>query len=268
MLADLIPNRKFPFPKSLYAVEDALRFFVQDKQNALILDFFAGSGTTTHAVARLNKQDRGKRQSILVTNNEVSTEEASSLRAKAVYPGDAQWEALGIFEYVTRPRLSAAVTGLTPEGEPIRGEYKFVDQFPVADGFDENIQYLRIDFADPAQIERGDAFEGILPILWIMAGGVGKYESRRGSTPWYIAKHSPFAVLIRDVKFTEFQKELHAHDHLRMVFLVTDSDDNFAAMRRELGRRYRCIQLYKSYLDNFRINTVDRRAAGDEADSE
>ena len=35
-------------------------------------------------------------------------------------------------------------------------------------------------------------------------------------------------------------------------------------MRRELGRKYRCVQLYKSYLDNFRINTVDPRVAGKE----
>jgi hypothetical protein len=33
-------------------------------------------------------------------------------------------------------------------------------------------------------------------------------------------------------------------------------------MRRDLGRKYHCVQLYKSYLDNFRINTVDRQVAG------
>jgi hypothetical protein len=36
-------------------------------------------------------------------------------------------------------------------------------------------------------------------------------------------------------------------------------------MRREFGRKYVCVQLYKSYLDNFRINTVDRHAAGKES---
>ena len=46
LLRYLIPRRRFPFPKSLYAVEDALRFFVIDKPEALIVDFFAGSGTT------------------------------------------------------------------------------------------------------------------------------------------------------------------------------------------------------------------------------
>ena len=61
----LIPGRRFPFPKSLYAVEDALRFFVKNKPEAIILDFFAGSGTTAHAVMRINRQDGGSRQCIL-----------------------------------------------------------------------------------------------------------------------------------------------------------------------------------------------------------
>jgi adenine-specific DNA-methyltransferase len=52
-----IIGKRFSFPKSLYAVEDTLRFFVKNKKNALILDFFAGSGTTLHAVNLLNAED-------------------------------------------------------------------------------------------------------------------------------------------------------------------------------------------------------------------
>ncbi|MCZ7629544.1 MAG: site-specific DNA-methyltransferase [Microthrixaceae bacterium] len=79
VLSKLLPGRRFPFPKSLYAVEDTVRFFVKEKLDAVVLDFFAGSGTTAHAVARLNRQDGGRRQSILVTNNEVSPAEAKVL---------------------------------------------------------------------------------------------------------------------------------------------------------------------------------------------
>ena len=52
----------------------------KDKPDAVVLDFFAGSGTTAHAVTRLNRQDGGRRQSIMVTNNEVSADEAKELR--------------------------------------------------------------------------------------------------------------------------------------------------------------------------------------------
>jgi adenine-specific DNA-methyltransferase len=70
-----LPDRKFPFPKSLYAVRDTLRFFVETNLT-LVLDFFAGSGTTLNAVNLLNATDGGQRRCILVTNNEVSAEEA------------------------------------------------------------------------------------------------------------------------------------------------------------------------------------------------
>jgi adenine-specific DNA-methyltransferase len=65
LLGALLSGRRFPFPKSLYAVEDTLRFFVKDKPNAVILDFFAGSGTTAHAVARLNHRTAGSNRASL-----------------------------------------------------------------------------------------------------------------------------------------------------------------------------------------------------------
>lgn len=142
LLANMIPGRRFPFPKSLYAVEDTLRFFVGDKPEAVILDFFAGSGTTAHAVMRLNRQDGGRRRSVLVTNNEVSEDEARMLRATGYRPGDPMWEALGICEFITKPRMRAAITGQTPDGGPIRGDYKFTDDFPIAEGFEENAEFF------------------------------------------------------------------------------------------------------------------------------
>jgi adenine-specific DNA-methyltransferase len=75
-------------------------------------------------------------------------------------------------------------------------------------------------------------------------------------------------VLIQETKFRDFQKEVRERQDVRTIFLVTDSDDNFGSMRRELGRRYHCVQLYKSYLENFRINTVDPHAAGHDEESE
>lgn len=112
----VLGGRKFPFPKSLYAVEDALRFFVMSKPEATVLDFFAGSGTTAHAVMRLNRQDGGSRTSISITNNEVSVEEQKNLRKRGLRPGDPEWEALGICDYITKPRIEAAITGQTLKG--------------------------------------------------------------------------------------------------------------------------------------------------------
>lgn len=59
----------FSYPKSIFAVMDCLRVMT-DKKDAVILDFFAGSGTTGHAVLKLNQEDGGMRSFILSTNNE------------------------------------------------------------------------------------------------------------------------------------------------------------------------------------------------------
>ena len=66
ILKTVIGETRFDFPKSLYAVEDCLRLFLTNKSNALIVDFFAGSGTTLHAVNLMNATDGGNRRCIKV----------------------------------------------------------------------------------------------------------------------------------------------------------------------------------------------------------
>lgn len=83
LLAKMLLDRKFPYPKSLYAVEDALKVVLK-KEDALIVDFFAGSGTTLHAVNLLNAEDGGKRRCIIVTNNEVGETEIKALTQRGL----------------------------------------------------------------------------------------------------------------------------------------------------------------------------------------
>lgn len=66
LLRSLVPNTVFSYPKSLYTVMECLNAVVKDDKDALILDFFAGSGTTGHAVMEINHQDGGHRRFILV----------------------------------------------------------------------------------------------------------------------------------------------------------------------------------------------------------
>jgi hypothetical protein len=103
---------------------------------------------------------------------------------------------------------------------------------------------------------------GILPILWLTAGCRGRREDSKGSQAWFIPKHSPFAVLIREKEFSAFGEKLTERDDIKWAFLVTDSEENFGLMRRALGRRYECVQLYKSYLENFRLNTPEALGEG------
>lgn len=70
LLNSLVPNCPFDFPKSLWNVYDCLFSVIANNKNATVLDFFAGSGTTGHAVMKLNAEDGGNRRFILCTNNE------------------------------------------------------------------------------------------------------------------------------------------------------------------------------------------------------
>jgi adenine-specific DNA-methyltransferase len=254
VLAALIGNRAFPFPKSLYAVEDALRFVTVDKPDAVILDFFAGSGTTAHAVMRLNRQDNGRRQTISVTNNEVSLEEARQLASKGFRDGDPEWEALGIFEYITRPRLTAAATGLTPEGAAITGDYRFTDEFPMVDGFEENVDFLRLTYQDPLAVELDEAFEAVAPLLWLRAGASGGRISSRlapegNRLPF--ATTDRYAVLFDPDQWRAFLGLLT--DGICTVFIVTDSPSTFAGIAGALPNGVEAVRLYESYLQTFRF---------------
>lgn len=247
----------FPFPKSIHAVRDTLVTVCGNRPNALILDFFAGSGTTYHATCMLNAEDDGKRRSIMVSYNEVDEKLAKSLSKKGLLPGDLDFDREGICESVTWPRSKFITTGKRDDGTPIPG--KLGGRGPLNDrlnsmGFEENIEYFRMNFLDPASVAVGLQFEAILPILWMKSGCLGLRESSRGSTPWFIPQNSPFAVLIKEQHFAAFRKKLKDRDDITHVFVVTDSDENFHMMTRSLNSKFQTVQLYKSYLENFQLN--------------
>ena len=243
----------FAFPKSLYAVRDTLKVVTADKPEALILDFFAGSGTTFHATALLNSELPGKRRCILVTNNEVTEKREKALEAAGHFPGDPDFERHGVAESVTWPRCKWSVLGKRDDGSELQGEY--LDGRHLQEGFDENIEYFRLDFLDPSSVARGDSFKAVLPILWLIAGCEGRREESKGSQAWFIPKRSPFAVLVNEKEFRRFKAVVRASSHITWIFLITDSESNFASMRSSLGKRFQCMQLYRSYLENFRLNT-------------
>lgn len=88
LLNQILKNGSFTFPKSLYAVKDCITAASNENTNALVLDFFAGSGTTGHAVLALNKEDGGNRKFILCTNNENKIcEDVTYERVKRVING-------------------------------------------------------------------------------------------------------------------------------------------------------------------------------------
>jgi adenine-specific DNA-methyltransferase len=122
---------------------------------------------------RLNRQDGGQRQCISITNNEVAASEHAALRSAGHRPGDPKWEKLGICDYITKPRIAAAITGKTPDGKNIDGDYKFTDEFPMAEGFEENAEFFTLTYETPISVSHNRAFARIAPLLWMRAGSKG-----------------------------------------------------------------------------------------------
>ena len=247
----------FPFPKSIYVVKDAIRAAIGNRPDALVLDFFAGSGTTMHAVALLNAEDGGRRQSILVTNNEVSVEEAKRLRERGLRPGDSGWEELGIFHRVTRPRIEAAVRGLTPADEAVAGQY-IESGFPIADGLEENVEFFDLTYEDPDLVSLGRKFQAIAPLLWLKAGGRGARIDYAVSG-WALPDDAIYGVLFDADKWRDFiDAILDRGKDITHAFIVTDSDAAFQQIGTALPSGVDGTQLYGDYLRTFEINTKGR----------
>ncbi len=252
LLKTLLPARSFPYPKSLYAVEDTLRFFVANKPNAVVLDFFAGSGTTAHAVMRLNKQDGGSRQCISITNNEVAADEQRTLRERGLRSGDGAWEQYGICEYITKPRIAAAITGSTPDGGPIDGDYKFTDEFPISDGFEENVEFFTLTYEAPLRVASNREFAKIAPMLWMRAGSVGRRIDDI-STGWDVA--DAYGVLANLDHTQAFLTAVAANTAVVVAYIVTDEDRLFESVAQELPSHVEPVRLYEAYLRNFEIES-------------
>ena len=256
LLRQFLPGRRFPFPKSLYAVRDTIRFFVSSKPDALIVDFFAGSGTTMHAVNLLNAEDGGHRRCIMVTNNEVSADEAKMLKDKGCQPGDAEWEKLGIAHYVTWPRTVCSIEGHDVNGNPLKGDYLGSEPLMhMADGFKANAAFFKLGFLDPTAVSLGMRFSEMLPTLWLKTGAIGKCPELTGEQvpDMLILPENQFAVLINENTFADFAEKLAEHPEIQTVFLATDYEVNYQSMVKNLNVT-EAYQLYRDYLDHFRVN--------------
>ena len=119
IVKNIFGENVFSFPKPVELISRILQ--IAGNKNSIILDFFAGSGTTGQAVMELNKQDGGNRRFILCTNNENN-----------------------ICEEVTYQRLKTVITGKRANGS----EY--------SEGIPANLKYFKTDFVDKDSEELSD----------------------------------------------------------------------------------------------------------------
>lgn len=217
-LVKALTGVEFDYPKSLYSVFDCIRAVVGDRPNALLLDFFGGSGTTAHAAMLLNRLDDGRRQAVIVTNNEIGESQECAFRTKGIGPNDPEWQDAGICRSVTFPRCRNAILGTGPDGNAVDWDYEtgarsdveeapLVETLPFLDPVRFRDAKLRASIASWVQITRKalSAAEG-----FYIAPAEGCRDGIKGQ-----------AILFDPDRLTEFADALADADHITRIWLAT-----------------------------------------------
>jgi len=256
ILKNIFHDARFEYPKSLYAVEDCLKIVIGEKKDALVVDFFAGSGTTLHAVNLLNAEDGGHRRCICVTNNEVSADEQRQFVCSCLRPGDTDWEKYGIANYVTWPRTKCSIEGKDINGGSLDGNYgqpaKDIDfgyDLPMSEGFKANAIFCELTYESAWPIRLDRAFDAIAPILWMQAGCRGPIIRRIGKS--YLTTDY-YGVLFDYNQSSKFCEKVKSTPSIKTVFVVTDDQRRYSNICKRLPN-IDVHRLYETFLRTFEI---------------
>ena len=247
-------GKRFSFPKSLYAVRDAIQFFVSNKPNALILDFFAGSGTTLHAVNLLNAEDDGHRRCIMVTNNEVSEEEALNMAKQGLKPGDTEWEKWGIAQYVTWPRTVCSIEGHDVNGRPIVGEYITSNtETKTSERHFVQINYMT---AKATLKQKKDL------VTLINKQTTTKLPKMKEDVPFLVAEEREYnaSILFDTDAVNDWMDALEGNNHITELYIVTQHDTDYRKIKADvselMGTIEESVPVKMLMSDGFAANAV------------
>lgn len=254
LLKDLALDDRFSFPKSLYAVHDTLRLFVANKPDALILDFFAGSGTTLHAVNLLNAEDGGHRRCIMVTNNEIGEPKENELEPLGIRPGDEEWERWGIARYVNWPRTKYSILGTDINGNQLEGTYIT----SLSEVKEQDRKFTQINFLPPnATLKQKKSL-----VTLINKQKEVKLPTMTQNAAFLVSEDESYnASILFDVsKFDEWMEALDGNNHITNFFIVTDRDDTYRQAKSEvdeaMGKIEETVPIEIPMANGFKTNAM------------
>ena len=253
ILNDII-GKRFDYPKSLYAVHDVLRFFVAKKPDALILDFFAGSGTTLHAVNLLNAEDGGHRRCVMVTNNEIGEPKEKELLPQGIRPGDEEWERWGIARYVNWPRTKCSILGKDVNNQPIEGDYIT----SLTETKETDRKFTQITFLPAeATLKHKKAL-----VTLINKQKDVKLPTMTSDLPFLASEDDSYnASIIFDIaKIDEWLEALEGNDHITNFYIVAEKDSIYKTLKKEvkelMGKIEETVPVKMPMKDGFKANAV------------
>lgn len=227
LLQSIIGPDRFDYPKSLYAVKDTLNLCLLNKPNALVVDFFAGSGTTLHAVNLLNAEDGGNRRCVMVTNNEVSAEEETKLKRAGYHPGQDEWEKWGIARYVNWPRTKCSILGVDVNNVPINGTYQtYLKQEKEKERTIKQITLID----DPSSMKTAQKKE----LVALCCQGKLPQSLVKADTKFIVSEDHPCTILF-DINYTdEWLEALEDQDQLSEFYIVTKNNETFKKLKADI----------------------------------
>ena len=193
LLESILGAKKFDFPKSLYLVMDILR--LTSKKDAVILDFFAGSGTTGHAVLELNNEDGGNRQFILCTNNENNNGNGAG----------------GIAEGVCFPRIKKVIEG-----------YKDSAGNKVA-GLGGNLRYYSTEFVNNIKTDNDKRIltSRSTEMLCLAESTFDEVMSKKDMFAIYENQEQMTGIIYDEDAIEDFKKEARKHKKPFVVYVFS-----------------------------------------------
>jgi adenine-specific DNA-methyltransferase len=205
LIKSLVPNIDFDFPKSIYNVYDCLAPIVYERKKAIIVDFFAGSGTTAQAVMMLNKEDDGNRKFILCTNNEN-----------------------GIAEKVCYPRIKSAIK-----------EHKDYEDMT---GIPTNLKYLKTDFveAKPTDLNKKKLVDKSTEMLCLKEDCFEQIKKGQNFKIFTDNKDKYLGIIYDDSGIELFKKEIQKLNK-KITAYVFSLDDS--AREEEFGELKKLVDL-------------------------
>lgn len=133
-------------------------------------------------------------------------------------------------------------------GNPIKGAYKFTEEFPMSDGFKVNAIFCELTYESEWTIRLDRAFNAIAPLLWMQAGCKGKIIEKTGKC---FATTDNYGVLFDYGSASQFCK-LVQKKGLQTVFIVTDDQRRYTNMCKRLPSVH-VYRLYETFLKTFEI---------------
>ena len=196
----------FQYPKSHYAVIDCIKAGTSNKK-AVVLDFFAGSGTTGQAVLQMNEDDGGNRQFILCTNNE-----------------DNDGTGIRIATDICYPRLKKVINGYSTNGNDIKG-------------LGGNLKYFKTDFVQNVKTDNDKRIFTLRSseMLCLAEGTFNKVAGKKDLFGIFENSEQMTGIIFDEDSIIDFKKEIEKYNKPLVVYVFsydhTYNEDDFEGMK-------------------------------------